>query len=177
MARGAGNSSSATARNWPSAQAPACRLMSLSSRASRASRSLASPRRGGTFRWISGGSASSAYRIKTPNGTLGIRGTALDVTIRDGRVYVALINGSAKFCSGSSCRTLKKSCDFIVADGRKISEPAQVSTATTKQETAAQLFPYLANPSRLSSRFRVGGGNCLGRLASVGKGKATTAVA
>ena len=77
----------------------------------------------------------------------------------------------------SSCRTLKKACDFIVADGRKISEPAHASTATTKGETAAQLFPYLANPSRLSSRFRVGGGNCLGRLASVGKNKVTTAIA
>jgi hypothetical protein len=129
----------------------------------------------GTFRWISGGSASSAYKIKTPNGTLGIRGTALDVTIRNGRVYVALVKGSAKFCSGSVCRTLNKSCDFIVADGRKISEPAHASTATTRQETAAQLFPFLANPSRLSSRFRVGGGNCLGRLASVGKSKVVSA--
>ena len=127
----------------------------------------------GTFRWISGGSASSAYKIKTPYGTMGIRGTAFDVTIRNGRVYVALINGSAKFCNGSSCRTLKRSCDFIVADRGKISEPAQVSTATTKHETAAQLFPYLANPARLSSRFRVGGGNCLGRTASVGKSTVT----
>ncbi len=93
----------------------------------------------GTFRWISGGSASSAYKIKTPFGTLGIRGTAIDVTIRNGRVYVALINGSAKLCSGSSCRTLKKSCDFVVAEGRKVSEPAHASTATTKGETAAQL--------------------------------------
>lgn len=131
----------------------------------------------GTFRWISGNSSSAAYRIKTPNGTLGIRGTAFDVTIRNGRVYVALINGSAKFCNGASCRTLKKSCDFIVADGRKISEPAQVSTATNKHETAAQLFPYLADPARLSSRFRVGGGNCLGRLASVGKRNVTNVAA
>lgn len=123
----------------------------------------------GTFRWISGNSASSAYKIKTPYGTMGIRGTAFDVTIRNGRVYIALINGSARFCNGSSCRMLKKSCDYIVADGRKISEPARVSTATSKNETAAQLFPYLANPNRLSSRFRVGGGNCLGRTASVGK--------
>jgi hypothetical protein len=122
----------------------------------------------GTFRWISGGSASSAYKIKTPYGTMGIRGTAFDVTIRNGRVYVALINGSAKFCNGSSCQTLKRSCDFIVADRGKISAPAHVSTATTKHQTAAQLFPYLANPQRLSSRFRVGGGNCLGRTASVG---------
>lgn len=131
----------------------------------------------GTFRWISGNSASSAYKIKTPYGTMGIRGTAFDVTIRNGRVYIALINGSARFCSGSSCRTLKKSCDFIVADGRKISEPASVSTATSKHETAAQLFPYLANPARLSSRFRVGGGNCLGKLASIGKNKAVIAAA
>jgi hypothetical protein len=123
----------------------------------------------GTFRWISGNSSASAYRIKTPYGTMGIRGTALDVTFRNGRVYVALINGSARFCSGSSCRMLKKTCDFIVADGRKISEPAPVSTASSKQLTAAQLFPYLANPGRLSSRFRVGGGNCLGRLASIGQ--------
>lgn len=127
----------------------------------------------GTFRWISGGSASSAYKIKTPFGTLGVRGTAFDVTIRNGRVYVVLISGSAKFCSGSSCRTLKKSCDFIVADGRKISEPAHASAATTKNETAAQIFPFLVNPSRLSSKFRVGGGNCLGRLAALGKSKAT----
>ena len=123
----------------------------------------------GTFRWISGNSASSAYKIKTPYGTMGIRGTAFDVTIRNGRVYIALINGSARFCNGSSCRMLKKSCDYIVADSRKISDPARVSTATSKNETAAQLFPYLANPNRLSSRFRVGGGNCLGRIASVGK--------
>ena len=122
----------------------------------------------GTFRWISGNSAASAYKIKTPYGTMGIRGTAFDVTLRNGRVYIALINGSARFCNGSSCRTLKKSCDFIVADGQKISEPARVSTATSKHETAAQLFPYLANPARLSSRFRVGGGNCLGRTAAVG---------
>jgi hypothetical protein len=131
----------------------------------------------GTFRWISGGSASSAYKIKTPYGTMGIRGTAFDVTIRNGRVYIALINGSARFCNGSSCRMLTKSCDYIMADGRKISDPARVSTATSKNETAAQLFPYLANPNRLSSRFRVGGGNCLGRVASVGKVNVTRAAA
>ena len=51
----------------------------------------------GTFRWISGRSSSSAYQIRTPYGTMGVRGTAFDVTVRNGRVYAALINGSAKF--------------------------------------------------------------------------------
>lgn len=126
----------------------------------------------GTFRWISGRSASSAYQIRTPYGTMGIRGTAFDVTLRNGRVYIALIDGSAKFCAGSSCQTLKRSCDYIVADGRKLSKPEPISSAFTKRAAAAEIFPYLANPNRLSSRFRIGGGNCLGRIAAVGKDNA-----
>lgn len=124
----------------------------------------------GTFRWISGHSPSSAYKIRTPVGTMGIRGTAFDVTILNGRVYIALISGNAKFCAGSSCQTLKRSCDYIVADGRKISEPTRVSSGFAKHEAAAKIFPYLANPKRLSSKFRVGGGNCLNKVAILEKG-------
>jgi len=134
----------------------------------------------GTFRWISGGSASSAYEISTPHGTIGIRGTALDVTIRNGRVYLALISGNAKFCNGSSCRTLKQSCDFIVVDGRKISEPESISKGFEKREAASQIFPFLANPNRLSSRFRVGGGSCFARRAAIrqeGKDQSVTEAA
>lgn len=124
----------------------------------------------GTFRWISGSSASSAYKISTPRGTIGIRGTAFDVTVRGGRVYVALITGNAKFCTGSSCRTLKRSCDYIEVKGGKISEPQAIAKGFTRREAAAQIFPFLANPRSLSSRFRVGGGNCLGKLAVFGEG-------
>jgi FecR protein len=131
----------------------------------------------GTFRWISGRSSSSAYQIRTPYGTMGIRGTAFDVTVRNGRVYVALINGSAKFCNGSSCQTLNRTCDYIVADGRKLSKPEPISSAFTKRAAAAEIFPYLANPNRLSSRFRIGGRNCLGRIAAIGNGNLREAVA
>jgi hypothetical protein len=41
---------------------------------------------------------------------------------------------------------------------------APVSSAFTKRESAAQIFPYLARPGQLSSRFRVGGGNCLSKV-------------
>ena len=133
----------------------------------------------GAFRWISGGSASSAYEISTPHGTIGIRGTVLDVTIRNGRVYLALISGNAKFCNGSSCRTLKQSCDFIVVDGRKISEPESISKGFEKREAASQIFPFLADPNRLSSRFRVGG-SCFSRSAGIrdgGKNQSLTSAA
>ncbi len=125
----------------------------------------------GTFRWISGHSPSSAYQIKTPLGTMGIRGTAFDVTIRNGHVYVALITGSARFCSGSTCRTLNQSCDYIDANGGKISKPTAVSAGFTKPGAAAQVFPFLANPDQLSQRFHVGGGNCLGNGARTRKSK------
>ena len=36
---------------------------------------------GGTFRFLSGNSPSDAYRINTPGGTIGVRGTAFDLTI------------------------------------------------------------------------------------------------
>jgi hypothetical protein len=115
----------------------------------------------GTFRWISGKSASAAYKIKTPRGTMGIRGTAFDLTIRNGIVYIALISGSAQLCNGSVCRTLTRSCDYIVANGRSISDPKPVGAAFTSRAAAAKLFPYLAGPGQLSSRFHIGGSRCL----------------
>ncbi len=51
---------------------------------------------GGSFRWVSGKSPSSAYKIQTPTASMAIRGTAFDVTIRGGKTYVILLNGSAR---------------------------------------------------------------------------------
>ena len=77
----------------------------------------------GAFRWISGSSPSSAYHIQTPVGTMGIRGTAFDLTVKDGRTYLLLLNGNATFCGQSGCQTLDRACDYIVADGPSISAP------------------------------------------------------
>jgi hypothetical protein len=120
----------------------------------------------GTLRWISGNSPSSAYKIRTPLGTMGIRGTAFDVTIRNGRAYVALISGSAQFCTGATCRTLNKSCDYVEVSNGKVSEPKQVSNGFSSRQDASKIFPFLASSQRLSSRFHVGGENCLTRVAN-----------
>jgi hypothetical protein len=121
----------------------------------------------GTFRWISGRSPSSAYRIRTPLGTMGIRGTAFDVTVRNGRVYIALISGQAKFCTGSSCQSLTRNCDYVEANGGKLSKPKPIRSSFQNRESAEKIFPFLARPSQLSSRFRVGGGNCLQNAAII----------
>ena len=47
----------------------------------------------GSFRWISGKSKSEAYEIVTPAGTLGIRGTKLDIFVGpDGLTSVVLLS-------------------------------------------------------------------------------------
>lgn len=116
----------------------------------------------GAFRWVSGRSPSTAYSIKTPMGTMGVRGTAFDVRIVNGVTHVVLLNGKARFCAGSTCRSLNRSGDYIAATGGRISEPVKVKQAFKNKADAAKIFPFLANPNLLSSRFRVSGSNLLG---------------
>jgi hypothetical protein len=54
----------------------------------------------GSFRFITGKSPHDAYDISTPTATLGLRGTAFDVTVaEDGEMAVAMLNGEIDACS------------------------------------------------------------------------------
>jgi hypothetical protein len=122
---------------------------------------------GGSFRWVSGKSPSSAYKIQTPTASMAIRGTAFDVTIRGGKTYVVLLSGSARLCAGSRCQRLSSSCDYVVSGGGSISNTQPIEDAFRRRDEAARLFPFLSNPSSLSSRFRVSGSSCLNRIGNV----------
>ena len=119
---------------------------------------------GGSVRWVSGKSPSSAYKIQTPTASMAIRGTAFDITIRGGKTYVVLLNGSGRLCSGSRCQSLRSSCDYVVSSGGSLSNARPIEEAIKTRGEAARLFPYLANPRTLSSRFRVSGSSCLDRF-------------
>lgn len=114
----------------------------------------------GSFRWISGGSKSSAYKIATPAGTIGVRGTAFDVFIgRGGATAVVLLKGSVQFCGANGCRDLRKRCDYIIATpGGGVSDPARFDKQALQQMRSAQAFPFMTGKQRLSRRFRVGSG-------------------
>jgi len=75
---------------------------------------------------------------------MGIRGTAFDFTVRGGRTYLVLLQGNARFCSGGSCKTLKRSCDYVVAGGGSVSDPTHLSRGLSSSE-ARSIFPPLAN--------------------------------
>ncbi len=123
----------------------------------------------GSFRWISGKSASVAYEIETPQGTLGIRGTTLDFTVDDEGVDVMLISGSARLCRGATCRDMKKTCESVRVRGGNFLETMPVDKAFTGRNMAARVFPFADDPELLSPGFRAGGDRCMRRL---GKTKA-----
>jgi hypothetical protein len=117
----------------------------------------------GAFRFISG--KLSGRKIATPYGTIGIRGTAFDFTIRDGRLYILLFRGAVSFCGSRGCKTLSRSCDYLVAGGGRISDPQPLSAGLDSGLNVGRTFPLLANQGRLSSQFRQGGRACLARSA------------
>ncbi len=47
-----------------------------------------------------------------------------------------------------------------------MSETQPLADAFSNREDAAEIFPYLANANRVSSRFRVRGGSCLNTVAA-----------
>lgn len=131
----------------------------------------------GTFRWISGGSKSGAYRIATPAGTIGIRGTAFDVYIGPGGLTaVVLLKGSVQFCGANGCRDIKRRCDYVTATPRGgVTAPARVSRAALQKLRNAQALPFQTGDQRLSRRFQVGA-DCL-TTASINPNRATRASA
>lgn len=116
----------------------------------------------GTFRWISGKSSSSAYKINTPFGTLGIRGTAVDFYIGAGTASVIILEGRAVFCGNNGvCKPLTRGCDMVTANRNGVigesRKPAKTAVAGVGNDVS---FPFLVGARKLSQPFRVGGGKC-----------------
>ena len=49
----------------------------------------------GSARFVTGASDKRAYRILTPQGTIGVRGTAFDLTVRNGKTHLLLLSKNA----------------------------------------------------------------------------------
>jgi hypothetical protein len=125
----------------------------------------------GTFRWISGNSASSAYRIVTPAGTIGVRGTAFDVHIApSGKTAIVLLKGAATFCGGGGCRELKRRCDCVIATpGGGLSPASKVDRSIFASLGTSRALPFLSGNQTLSRGFGMGANCGLAAAAAVEK--------
>jgi hypothetical protein len=77
----------------------------------------------GAFRFVTGHSAKTAYKITTPLATIGVRGTILDILSQRGRSVVVLQEGAASVCTlNFQCIQLTQPGDtaIITSTGGKV---------------------------------------------------------
>ena len=92
----------------------------------------------GAFRFVTGNSDKSAYKITTPLATIGVRGTTLDILSQRGRTIVNLQDGAATVCTVSfECIQLTQPGDtaIIISSGgrstiKKTNNPPWTFAAT-----------------------------------------------
>lgn len=78
----------------------------------------------GAFRFVTGHSEKTAYKITTPLATIGVRGTTLDILSQRGRSVVVLQEGAASVCTlNFRCIQLTQPGDtaVITSAGGKVS--------------------------------------------------------
>jgi hypothetical protein len=113
----------------------------------------------GAFRFITGASAKSAYQIKTPTATIGVRGTRFDFSIdRRGRMALALYEGAAQLCNRwHQCFTVTGVCSVALTQRFRQARPATPEERVRLLQTA---FPFVDNQKKLAPAFRVDTSGC-----------------
>ena len=118
----------------------------------------------GAFRFISGDSGDENYTIRTPTGTIGVRGTAFDFTVApEGGTKLLLLAGEATLCGESgACATVATPCGLLSTDdGRQVVE---IGAAHGRAEEARRSFPLLIMQSRLLEPYRAEGQACTAEM-------------
>jgi hypothetical protein len=122
---------------------------------------------GGTYRFITGQSDHSVYTIKTPTGTIGVRGTAFDFTVagvgaRAGSplpgTTVALFSGAVQLCDlptaknpQPKCVVLDRKCDAGIID----SDAYRLGHFETIDKGLRSRFRYIQSQKPLLQPFQV----------------------
>lgn len=87
----------------------------------------------GTLRFVTGNSDHSAYQIKTPVATIGVRGTVIDVSLDRGDMVFNTVEGVGVVChGGTNCRDIRAGEQPIAVNrtGFRIATAAQAARLT-----------------------------------------------
>lgn len=82
----------------------------------------------GAFRFVSGSSPSNNYKIKTSAGTIGVRGTIIDLEILGESIVAILREGNGfEYCRDSGgCVLVDRVGHFVVINGGNVSDPRPI---------------------------------------------------
>jgi hypothetical protein len=117
----------------------------------------------GSFRFITGKSPKSAYKIQTSNATIGIRGTGFDVNVGN-RTLLAVLEGAVRL-RGQNGQVVNTQSGCGVAEaGGNIA--AQELEGQAKADALNNELPYITDQSDLNEGFQLPVQNCLTSLGS-----------
>ncbi len=75
----------------------------------------------GAFRFVSGSGPKNGYKIGTPMGTIGVRGTIIEFAIRGQWLVLSLTEGGTYLCtSAQKCVELSRPGTYVVTNGTQI---------------------------------------------------------
>lgn len=120
----------------------------------------------GTFRFVTGNAPKDRYLIKTPTGTIGVRGTALDWANVTRGTIAMLYHGAIVVCTnGGSCVTLDDVCDVAEYDSNTANLIGHFDTVSGDARNVLRgLFIYAVNQNPLLREFRINGAErCVNR--------------
>lgn len=113
----------------------------------------------GAFRFISGHSGSLAYSINTPVGTVGVRGTAFDVSYHSGAASVLLLRGQVRVCPrNGKCEWVRSACDYVTFNSRGFLRRGNVAGLTGVQRA---IFPLLFRSRDMLPSFKGSSAGCM----------------
>lgn len=102
----------------------------------------------GAFRFVTGTTKSDNFRIRTPQATIGVRGTIVDIWVRQGREIVVLRQGASWACKGSTCVNIVQPNTGIIITAAGIQGPTPLAAAEFDFDRAtSHRFPVTAHPA------------------------------
>lgn len=112
---------------------------------------------GGTFRFVTGQAEKDRYKIETPTGTIGVRGTAFDFNVDPTETKALLFHGAIILCNkADQCVTLDDVCELGQYDLRESVVLGNADEVTGEQREALKgAFKYAESQAPLLREFWV----------------------
>ena len=116
----------------------------------------------GTFRFVTGGAPKDSYVIKTPTGTIGVRGTAFDFWVGQTAFYQLLYHGSTINCpegvpmGDPRCVIATDTCDLVQVSSNLAELLGHTDNVTGQARNQLRSwFIYAVSQRPLLSQFRI----------------------
>lgn len=126
----------------------------------------------GTFRFVSGNAPKDRYVINTPTGTIGVRGTVIELSVSPETTHFMVTQGSAYGCphDGGECVDLTNVCEYGTINLASTQHFGHTDAISGPQrDEIKELFQYAWSQSPLMQQFRVADSErCLRRPAPAG---------